>query len=77
MRLYSVSNGTVGVMLLSVFVHRVGLRGSVLPPAVVVDADLIYRAGLGRSACSHGVVINISTNVLNINDNSKSLLAYF
>ena len=44
----------VGVMLFAVLVHRVGLRGSVLPSAVVVDADLVYRAGLGRSACPHG-----------------------
>jgi len=43
----------MGVMLLSVFIHRVGLRGSVPPSAVVMDADLVYRAGLGRSACSH------------------------
>lgn len=44
----------MGVMLLAVLVHRVGLRGSVPPSAVVMDTDLVYRAGLGRSACSHG-----------------------
>ena len=44
----------VGIMLLSVLVHRIGLRGSVLPSSVIVDTNLVYRAGFGRSACSHG-----------------------
>ena len=44
----------MGVMLLAVLVNRVWLRGGVPPSAVVVDADLVYGAGLGRSSCSHG-----------------------
>ena len=38
----------------TVFAHRIGLRGSVLPSPVVVDTDLVYRTGFGRSAWSHG-----------------------
>lgn len=36
------------VMLFVVFVHGVGMSGCVSPSAVVVDADLVYRVGLGR-----------------------------
>lgn len=45
---------SVGVMLFAVLVHRVGLRGSVPPSAVVMDTDLVYRASLCRTACPHG-----------------------
>ena len=63
----------MGVMLLAVLVHRVGSSGSVPPSAVVMDTDLVYRAGLAGLPVLMVAVINISTNVLNINDNSNSL----
>ena len=45
----------VRVMLLAVVINSERLGGCVLPSSIVMDAYLVYRAGFGRSSCSHGI----------------------
>ena len=64
-------------MLLAVVINSERLGGCVLPSSIVMDATLYIVLALAGPPVLMGFAINISTDVLNINNKSKLPSAYF